>query len=150
MTTRYTDYLQKYQSGEIDLADMYYNVKLVVEDYEPFEEHKPIDVEKYLITGLGVLKQDDILHDSMGDILNKAKTYLKIGIEMFPELVAEQVDSVLTDPEKREKLKELIRMPPTDEYGQHSYWEKMKECGVKWFVFESAPHDILCFAEEIQ
>lgn len=149
-TIRYTDYTSGVTAGTIDLTDMYYTVKLVAETYTPDPVHTPTDVAPYIIAALGVLQQDDILHDSMSVIIEKAQTALKEGMELFPELVIEQAELVIEDAEKLEKFKELLTTPPIDQFQEHQFWQKIKECGVKWFVFEESPQGILCFCEEVQ
>lgn len=149
-TLRYVDYTSGVTAGTIDLTNMYYTVKLVAETYEPDEIHTPADIAPFIIAALGVLQQDDILHDSMSVIIDKAKEALKEGMELFPDLVIAQAEQVILDTEKLEKFKELISMPSGDEHQQYQFWEKIKECGVKWFVFEESPSGILCFCEEIQ
>ena len=146
-TIRYTDYLEGITNNTIDIDDVVFNVKLVSEDYIPSETHKPADVNKYIIAAIGALQFDDIKKLTMQEIIDRTKALLKEGISSFPSEVNEQIDASVSDADKREKLKELIRMPDADNF---QYWNNLKENGISYFVFESVPDGVLCFCEEIQ
>ena len=147
MTVRYLEWLDSVSNGTFDPSNVNMNVKLVLDEYTPSETHKPVDVEKYIIQGVSLIIDDFFSSNPMSNIVDEVKAKMEIAFEMFPYEISQEIDRVVTDEEKREKLKGLITMPSPD---QHlDLWMQLKENGVGYFVFESAELGILCFCEEV-
>lgn len=151
MTTVYTDYLNavsNYYSNiqiegipTINLDDVYFNVKLVVDDYEPNENHKPEDVERYILNIDGVIVGDDITKLSMSEIVDKAKESLSKGLIEDRDDIFKTIDELI-DEDKREKVKQILSQPEIN-------WNELSENGIKYFVFGAPDLNILTFCETI-
>lgn len=146
MTTRYSDWLNSVSEGKFDPTNVNMNVKLVLDEYVPSEMHKPVDVEKYIIQGISVIVNDFFASNPMSNIIDEVKAKMEIGFEAFPSEISQEIDRVVLDETKREKLKEVITMPNPE---THDRWMQLKENGIGYFVFESAELGILCFCEEV-
>lgn len=145
-TVRYSDWLNSVSAGTFNPDSVNMNVKLVLDEYVPGEAHKPADVEKYIIQGVSVIVNDYFSRNPMSNIIDEVKAKMELAFDAFPGEIAQEIDRVVPDETKREKLKELITMPNPE---VHNRWMKLKENGVGYFVFESVDHGILCFCEEV-
>lgn len=145
-TTRYAEWLQNVSDGTFNPNNVNMNVKLVLDEYVPDEAHHPADVQKYIIQGVSVIVNDFFASNPMSNIIDEVKSKMELGFDAFPSEIAQEIDRVVTDETKREKLKELMTMPNPE---MHDRWMQLKENGVGYFVFESAELGILCFCEEV-
>jgi hypothetical protein len=150
-TIRYTQWLQLVNLDDsdplkFDVSNVDLNVKLVSEDYQPHADHKPIDVDKYIINGVSAIVDDFFATHGMSDIIDEVKSKMVMGFKYFPAEIAKEVDRVFTDKAKAEKVKQLIQNPDNN----FQLWQELKENGVGYFVFESPEHDSLCFCETIE
>ena len=145
MTTRYLEYLDGITNGTISIDDVYFNVKLVSDEYVPNESHKHVDVQKYIIAALGVMTANDVKKLTMSEILDRAKELLKEGLTTYQDIIKDQIDVIISDKIKREKLKELISSGDNN----YQFWQDLKDNGIGYFVFESAPDGVLTWCEEV-
>mgnify|MGYP001564098249 CR=1 FL=1 len=147
MTTRYNDWLTAVSGGTFDVTKVNLNIKLVAEDYVPDEAHKPADVDKYIINGVSAIVNDYFCMNSMSNILDTIKAKMELGFQTFPYEIGLEIERVFFgEPEKAEKLKQLVQMRGDNNY---QLWHDLKENGIKYFVAESTVHGVLCFCEEI-
>lgn len=148
MTVVYSDYYAKIESKEIDIENVFFNVSIVTENYIPNINDKPIDVFEYIITNIGALSKKDIVTLTMSEILEKVKEKLKKGISISSNNIVLEIDKSNLSNEKKENLKNLMTSVSTD--NDYDFWNKISENGLKYLLFESKIHNILCFCEEIR
>jgi len=139
MTTVYSDYYDAYDTGAMDIANVDFNVKLVLAEYEPDGVHKPEDVKKYIVNGVSVFVDTDITTKSMGELIQKAKDKMELCFKEFGAEVAEAAKELVN-----ETVQEAMRNFQPD-----GFWELLRDNGVGYFVVEYPELGILCFTEPI-
>ena len=145
-TIVYQDYYSAYDNGLFDIKNVDFNVKLVSEEYTPNQEHKPLDVDKYILNGISVLIEDDIATKSMGELIEKIKNNFLLFFSNFPEEIKSEIDTIILDTDKADKIKDAI---DNVEENNHEIWNILSENGVKYFVVEYHTLNIVCFCEEV-
>jgi hypothetical protein len=150
-TLRYNQWLQLVSLDDsdplkFDVTKVDLNVMLVTDEYQPDLDHKPVDVDKYIVKGVSVIVDDFFSTHGIGDVIDEVKDKMVIGFKAFPAEIAKEVDRVFTDKTKAEKIKQLIQNPDNN----FQLWKELKENGVGYFVFESPEHGSLCFCETIE
>jgi phage gp36-like protein len=122
------------------------NVMLVCDSYVPNENDTPASVTPYILNGVSAIVNDYFSANVMSNILDTIKAKMELGFQMFPDVIAAQIELKVTDTEKKEKLKQLIQMSGDNKY---QFWKDLKDNGISWFVLESTEHGVLIFAEEL-
>ena len=144
-TVVYNDYYSNIQANNLDIANVFFNVKLVAEMYEPDANHKTADVDKWVINGVGTHRDNAITTKSMQELIDQAKAKMLEGFKLFPYEIGQEIDALFPQ-EKADKLKQLITMPSDNNY---QLWKDLAENGLKYFVVECPELDVLCWCEEI-
>lgn len=141
----YNDYSEAYRLNQFNIHSVAFNAKLVTDEYLFDPNHKPKDIKKYIVTSVGALNGNVMTTKSTGEIMEIMKTKIKEELQTNPGDVFELIDEVVTDPEKAQRIKEVI----TISLNTGDFWKKLKDEGVKYFVVEYPVLGILCFHEEI-
>jgi hypothetical protein len=147
MTTKYLEYLHGYDTHLFDIGNVSVNAKLVVDTYAPSNTHHVADVEDYIIAAVDIITGDDWIKLGVGELVDKCKARLLEGIRLDPELIKSQIDGLIADEDKREKLKAAIDIPEGDY--TRDMWRELIENGAKFLVTEFTSKGVLMFCEEL-
>lgn len=85
----YNDYLDAYNNGLFDIADVNFLAMLVDYSYVPNPSHKLDDIKGLIIAVPFVVQGDDMATLGMGEIISNAEKKIKEWIETYSNQVAE-------------------------------------------------------------
>jgi len=147
----YNDYATAYYLKQFDINDVAFIAKLVADSYVFDASHKRKDIKNHVVVSAGCLNGDVMTTKGMGEIMQIMREKIKEELSTNPQDVFEQINELYADdPEKIQRLREIITMPDDPMMGANNFWTKLKEEGIKYFVVEYPPLNILCFHEEIE
>jgi len=146
----YNDYATAYYLKQFDINNVAFIAKLVADSYVFNANHKPKDIKNHVIVSAGCLNGNVMTTKSMSEIMQIMREKIREELQTKPQDVFEQINELYADdPEKIERLHQIITMPEDPIFGPNEFWRKLKEEGIKYFVVEYPVLNILCFHEEI-